>query len=148
MAGDEQAPIDTSACVPAHELEDHDRSEIDILRDNLRGPEAESVPVTSPGPSEGELAGDEFRGFSMATISSTPLNEWQEGQHLFAIALPTLFPRGVGDLQPPFPLWIGRAISSSTRMVVSGSTDGFDTWHLICTIVGRRTAKPDTRRRR
>jgi hypothetical protein len=37
----------------------------------------------------------------MATISSTPLNEWQEGQHLFAMAFPTLFPRGVGDLQPP-----------------------------------------------
>jgi hypothetical protein len=48
MAGDEQSPIDTSACVPAHELEDHDRSEIDILRENLRGPEAESVPVASP----------------------------------------------------------------------------------------------------
>ena len=73
----------------------------DILRENLQGPEAESVPVTSPGSSEGEPAGDEFRGFSMATISSTPLNEWQEGQHLFAMAFPTLFPRGVGDLQPP-----------------------------------------------
>jgi hypothetical protein len=37
----------------------------------------------------------------MATISATPLNEWKEGQHLFAMAFPTLFPRCIGDLQPP-----------------------------------------------
>ena len=57
---DEQPPTDTSACVPAHELEDHDRSEIEILRDNLRGPEAESAPVASQGPSEGEPGDDGF----------------------------------------------------------------------------------------
>jgi hypothetical protein len=51
---DEQPLTDTSACVPAHELEDHDRSEIEILRESLRGPEAEPAPVASQGPSEGE----------------------------------------------------------------------------------------------
>ena len=52
----------------------------------------------------------------MATINAIPLNEWQEGRHLFAIAFPTLFPRGIGDLSSQLvtgdlemsPSWIGR----------------------------------------
>jgi helitron helicase-like protein/uncharacterized protein DUF6570 len=100
-AGHEEAPMNTSACVPARELEEHDRSEIDILRENLQEAEAEPAPAISQSSSGGEPAGDQFRGFSMATISDTPLNEWKEGQHLFAMAFPTLFPRGIGDLQPP-----------------------------------------------
>jgi uncharacterized protein DUF6570 len=46
-AGDEEAPMNTSACVPARELEEHDRSEFDILRENLQEAEAEPVPVIS-----------------------------------------------------------------------------------------------------